>query len=207
MTSPTIDLSGVSNVSLNFWQICDTEAGWDYCYVEVSSNGGTSWIPLASYDGAHTTWEQITLSAPTLNNVANAKIRFRFYSDTNTVADGWHVDDIKIIGSSASCTTVAPTAPVVTITKSGGQVIVDWTHQGANSAYEVYRSATPYFTPGPATYVTTLIAPTSIYADSSGLGNVDINNNWVIRAKVSGSSLVWDSNVVGEYEFGLQMAP
>ncbi|NUM48219.1 MAG: hypothetical protein HUU38_26230, partial [Anaerolineales bacterium] len=46
LTSPIIDLSGTQGVTLNFWQICDTEAGYDFCTVEVSTNG-TTWTPIA----------------------------------------------------------------------------------------------------------------------------------------------------------------
>ncbi|MDA0244655.1 MAG: M14 family zinc carboxypeptidase [Chloroflexi bacterium] len=108
LTSPIINLTGVGNVQLNFWHRCDTEAGWDFCRVEVSTNG-TTWTQLAQYDGANTVWEEVTLAAPQLNNQANARVRFRFTTDTNTVADGWYVDDIQLIGTGVC--TVVPTSP------------------------------------------------------------------------------------------------
>lgn len=108
ITSPVIDLSGYSDISLNFWQICSTESGWDYCRVEVSNNGGASYTELAAYDGHSTTWEEITLPASLLDGAADARIRFRFTSDSNTVDDGWHLDDIRLLGTGAGCITLQP---------------------------------------------------------------------------------------------------
>ncbi len=103
LSSPLIDLTGYTNVSLNFWQICDTEAGYDFCRVEVSEDGGASWISLATYDGNSSAWEEITLAASQLDGEPDARIRFRFTSDSNTVDDGLHVDDVRVLGSGGSC--------------------------------------------------------------------------------------------------------
>ncbi|MGL2966454.1 GEVED domain-containing protein [Flavobacterium sp. XGLA_31] len=51
-----VNLSGATTAQLTFSQICATEAGWDYCYIEYSSNGGTTWttFPTTSYAGTGT---------------------------------------------------------------------------------------------------------------------------------------------------------
>ena len=107
LTSPVIDLTGVTNVQLNFWHTCRTEAGWDFCRVEVSNNGGATWTQVAIYDGINNAWSEVTLAVPMLNNQANARLRFRLTSDSSIVADGWYVDDIRLIGS-GTCTAVVP---------------------------------------------------------------------------------------------------
>ncbi len=105
LTSPVFDLSGYTGVTLSFWHIYDTEAGWDTCNVEYSTDGGQSWsLPVASYNGpGHTTWTKQELSVPELDGVAGARIRFRFYSDGSQVYDGWHVDDIALSGGGPAC--------------------------------------------------------------------------------------------------------
>lgn len=114
LTSPVLDLTGYSGVTLNFWQICDTEAGYDYCTVEVSSDG-VNWSALAAYDGPHSQWQQISLPAPQLDNQATARVRFHFTTDTNTIDDGWHIDDISIVASGPDCVqTVVPQASFTT---------------------------------------------------------------------------------------------
>jgi hypothetical protein len=103
LTSPGLDLSSYSDVSLKFSQICDTEAGYDYCHVEVSSDGGSSWTTLASYDGNSSTWEEITLAAPQLDSASSAMVRFRLETDFSVTDDGWHVDDVVITGAGPQC--------------------------------------------------------------------------------------------------------
>jgi len=102
LTSPLFDLSSYQNIRLNYWQICNTEAGWDYCIVEVSSSGGASWQEVTRFDGLSNSWQAISLPLPMLDGQAQARFRFRFTSDTSITADGWHVDDIQLIGSSTS---------------------------------------------------------------------------------------------------------
>jgi carboxypeptidase T len=99
LTSPIFDLTDYQGVRLAYWQICDTEAGWDYCIVEVSSNGGTNWQEVTRFDGPHTAWEAVDLPLPMLDGVATARFRFRFTTDTSVVDDGWHVDDITLTGA------------------------------------------------------------------------------------------------------------
>jgi carboxypeptidase T len=112
LTSQTFNLGGYTRVTLGFWHIYDTEPGWDYGYVEYSINGGSAWTQAASYSGYnHLTWEQQTIQLAGLDGQAKAQLRFRFHSDVNTTADGWHVDDISLTGSGPSCnTSLAPTA-------------------------------------------------------------------------------------------------
>ena len=50
----TFDLSGVEQASLQFWTWYDIEEGWDFAYVEVSTDGGQTWDILP---GRYTTTE------------------------------------------------------------------------------------------------------------------------------------------------------
>lgn len=109
ITSPILDLTGASNLQLNFWHTCETEAGWDYCIVEASPDG-TNWSELARYDGVQNVWEAVSLDASLLDNQATARIRFRFTSDGSVVEDGWHIDDIQLVGAGAQCGLPLPTA-------------------------------------------------------------------------------------------------
>lgn len=116
LTSQPFDLSGYSGVKLDFWQVCDVELNWDYCYVEVSADGGTSWQTVASYTGAQTAWQAISLPLPQLDGAANGRIRFRFFSDGSIVRDGWHLDDIVLSGAGPGCVNIM--APIASFTSS-----------------------------------------------------------------------------------------
>ncbi len=112
LTSPALDLTGYEGVVLDFWHIYDTEPGYDYGYVEYSINGGATWSTAASYAGyGHTSWTNPVIPLTALDGQANARIRFRFYSDSSVTADGWHLDDILLTGGGPACgTVVSPTA-------------------------------------------------------------------------------------------------
>jgi hypothetical protein len=97
LTSPVLDLSGMTGATLEFDHIYDLEDGYDYGHVEVSADGGTSWEAVASYNGEnHTTWETATVALPQIDGVSTARIRFRLETDSSVTRDGWHVDDILV---------------------------------------------------------------------------------------------------------------
>ncbi|WP_170113198.1 M14 family zinc carboxypeptidase [Ahniella affigens] len=103
LTSPAIDLSGYQQVVLSFDSYCDTEAGWDFGNVETSVDGGSTWsTPLWRCSG-DPTLRHVSLNLPALDNISNARVRFRFTTDTNTVDDGWYVDNIRVIAGGAAC--------------------------------------------------------------------------------------------------------
>lgn len=92
--------------TLQWDQICITEAGFDFCIVEVSSDDGGTWTEVARYDQAFdpgwadnvadpTDWRpaSVDLSAYTGQTV---NVRFRLQSDSNLEFDGWYVDNVRV---------------------------------------------------------------------------------------------------------------
>lgn len=111
ITSPEFDLTDYSGVGLNYWQMCNTESGYDYCIVEYSTNGGSTWQQAASFDGDGNDWEEFDINMDALAGVSNARFRFRLTSDVTVTRDGWHVDDVRLYGAGPTCVTNnAPTA-------------------------------------------------------------------------------------------------
>jgi hypothetical protein len=53
----SVDLSKYSSPMLSFYQICATEASWDYGYVQYSTDNGSTWnsFPTSAYLGSGTT--------------------------------------------------------------------------------------------------------------------------------------------------------
>ncbi len=124
-TTSTIALPLNAYNKLSFWHRFNTEDGWDGGVVEISTNGGTTWIDLGPYMttgayngglgvgpnnpiGGRPAFTGLTPGTAFMNTIVNLssfggqsiKIRFRFGSDNNTTAPtapaGWWVDDIKI---------------------------------------------------------------------------------------------------------------
>jgi carboxypeptidase T len=122
-----IDLSVHKNPKLIFWTKYDIEANWDYGQVEISTNNGNTWVPLAGkyskfgtgsfqpngqplYDGVQSNWvrEEISLNG---FNSSQTKLRFTLRTDGEVQRDGWYVDDIAVV--------VYKTVPVELISFTG----------------------------------------------------------------------------------------
>ncbi len=76
--------------------------------MEISKDGGTSYVKLTEFTGVSTTWQKYTFNIGTFAGNTNVKIRFRFYSDQYIVADGIYIDDVEILGS-----TIDNSAPLI----------------------------------------------------------------------------------------------
>lgn len=109
-----INLSGAPNPRLTFWARWFIEADWDAGFIKISTNNGSTWVPLAGrytkpaagqgkqvpagaplYEGTQSGWvqEEIDLSSYSGQNI---KLRFELGTDGSLHQDGWYIDDIGI---------------------------------------------------------------------------------------------------------------
>jgi len=96
LTAP-LNLSTTPVVFLSFWHKYNTEAGYDFCNVEVSSDNGTTWNTVKAYNGILSTWTFQSFDVTSYaNSSSQFKVRFRLFADAGVVADGWYVDNIKL---------------------------------------------------------------------------------------------------------------
>ncbi len=108
LTSPILDLSGLSDPYLSFWHKYDTEDGYDYARIEYSINGGGTWLPVQIFTGKQTEWMQAIFQLPQLQSQSAARIRFRLTTDIDITRDGWHVDDIQLSAKGVDCQVAQP---------------------------------------------------------------------------------------------------
>lgn len=104
LVSPLMDLSATPYVELEWQQrlrFCCNDAP---NYVEVSTDGGTTWptsIPvsfgLAVNQNSGTMTRKVNLTAAIAADPSNVKIRFRHNGDMGSSHYHWQVDDIKIV--------------------------------------------------------------------------------------------------------------
>ena len=107
----SIDLSNVleAQMEIKFWQ--DIEEHWDYIYVEISSDGGSSWDILSGnlttdenpfglsfgpgYTGSSNDWltDKFDLSAYAGSQVL---LRFHYVTDSNYYGEGFCLDELVI---------------------------------------------------------------------------------------------------------------
>ena len=112
----TFDLTGYSGpLSLNYWTWYEVESGWDYVYLEASTDGvnwqilttpsGTSANPQGNnYGWGYTglsggrsvpTWIQDTVDISQFAG-RNLTLRFEYITDANVTGEGFLLDDISI---------------------------------------------------------------------------------------------------------------
>ncbi len=95
-----LDLSTAVDATLSFWGRYVIELGFDTMYVEISPNGGTSWVTIAGFNGENPpSWQQYTYSLSGFVGNSNVKVRFRFFSDAGYNVDGMYIDDLQVTTS------------------------------------------------------------------------------------------------------------
>ncbi len=109
----TMTKTGVSGTDLTATVKYDIEEDWDYAFLEASTDGGTSWVPVATnlsdtsgdQSGFNTTKTGITATSDTWTGLTatlpagtNA-IRFRYQTDGAFVLSGFQIDNIAIGGA------------------------------------------------------------------------------------------------------------
>ncbi len=113
LTSPIFNLQNWEEVGLTFWHTYDIQITYDSGIVEYSTDGGTTWVEAARFDGIQTDWSQVSLNLPALAGSATARIRFRLQTNNLIYRDGWHIDDIQLMGSGACTPTCIPITSIL----------------------------------------------------------------------------------------------
>jgi len=113
-----IDLTSASSCTLSFYAKWEIESNWDCCKLEISTDGGTAWTPLATdytvpasgqgaqkpagapvFDGTQATWVHNVVDLSPYENETDVRFRFRLVSDTSVHRDGFYFDDFVIYGT------------------------------------------------------------------------------------------------------------
>ncbi len=108
LTSPLFDLTNLSEVTLVFAERRELENRYDYGYVEYSLDDGATWNYAASFTGLQAGFAQSQVKLGALSGQAKARFRFRVFTDLEVNADGWFLDDIRLVGRSADTQVIQP---------------------------------------------------------------------------------------------------
>jgi hypothetical protein len=205
-TAQTLHVAGGD--TLRFWTNYNIESGWDYGYVAISVDGGTSWT---SIPGSITTTDDphyqnlgngITGNSggwklakfPLTSFVGqNIKLRFRYVTDGNQNNGGWYVDDIYPIewfSNSTILTSIeTDTALTISITESG-----DYYYEvRARDAENQYSNFSPLIM-AHVNYV----APCSWrIADANNDGVVDISDVVLLISYIFSGGMAPTPNTIG----------
>jgi len=97
--------------------------------------------------------------------------------------------------------------PVPGIRLTGAQnhdVLLSWTDDPANvGGYQVYRSTSPYFTPGAGTLLATRPAGSTSYTDAGAAGTAGVSATYIVRGLSNCGVPSAYGRRVGTFSFGL----
>ena len=118
----TVDLTGKTTAALSFWTWYDIEQSWDFGFVQVSTNGGTTWtsLPIAGtttpidpdgmpaiaanlpgFTGSSGGWVLKTADLGAYVG-QTIQLQFRYMTDWGTTMAGFYVDDIAVTADAAT---------------------------------------------------------------------------------------------------------
>ena len=174
--TPIMNSTGYESLSLDFWTYFYYVAG-DEAKVEVSTDGGASWISpaLVSYtatEGAPAAWSHITIDLTAYINVSQLQIRFNYQA---TWGYYWGIDNVSITGLGSSTIAWSPTDSL-------------FTDAAATIPYTGGTTSTVYAKPSTTTTYTAT-ATTLLGCSTSGSVEVVVN--------CSAPILIPASNVIG----------
>lgn len=95
MLANPLNLSQYPSYTLEFWTKHFIEDGWDYGYVEVSTDSST-WAEVASFTGDSANWYHVSLDLSAFAGNSTVWIRFKLVSDQGVSEAGWFVDDVLV---------------------------------------------------------------------------------------------------------------
>ncbi len=92
------DLSTSLDANIYFKAKYDIENGFDYCYIDVSANNGTSWTTAYTINGEGNlgNWSDFNINVGGFVGNSQVKVRFRLYTDAGYQSDGIFVDSLRI---------------------------------------------------------------------------------------------------------------
>jgi len=94
-TLRSFSLEGASGATMTFLTKFALESGYDYMYLEISTNGN-NWTQLDQFNGFMNSWTEKWYSLNDYVGEPFVLIRFRMYSDSYETEDGMYIDDFQI---------------------------------------------------------------------------------------------------------------
>ena len=164
LTSPVIDCSNFSSVSLNFWSHSGCESSsWDHIYIQAFD--GSSWQAVWSNGSSYSesSWTNLIndISAYADGN-ANFQIRFGMgTTDGSVTYKGWNIDDILIEGTQNCTPPTDPANPTASANACGDKDLsftgtpaagIDWYWQTSATGTDMSNSNNPYTVSASGTY-------------------------------------------------------
>jgi hypothetical protein len=172
------------------------DSAYDGGLIEISTDGSvfTQITPLGNYTHHYRRSTTGPLpGAACLSNTANwpqlsfdlaayagqtVQFRFRFSSDSGVGAEGWYIDDIRVMGQEIPVPDPDPATELV-IWANGDDVELSWTPpDGGSYVYRIYRSLDNSVVPEEMTLLGTTTTPS--FTDVNAVSTIDFATYIVI---------------------------
>jgi subtilisin family serine protease len=178
IVSPEITLNSISqdSIFLTFRESYETETGWDYCMVDITTDNGTNWQPLrgtasdnSAPNGSSYGW--IT-SKYDLSNYEGETVKIRFYFDTGDGEvqnfPGWFFDDVIVYGGKPKWQSVSLQSAVV---NPGESIELNVVFNSKNLPSGNYQDSLTFISNDP--YSSNISIPTEI--DVTGAPGIELS--------------------------------
>ncbi|WP_367275754.1 S8 family serine peptidase [Marivirga sp.] len=178
VVSPEITLNSISqdSIFLTFRESYQTEGGWDYCMVDITTDNGANWQPLRGTASANSApngnsngW--IT-SKYDLSNYQGETVKLRFYFDTKDGQaqnyPGWFFDDVIVYAGKPKWQSVSLQSAVV---NPGSSIELNVIFNSKNLPSGNYKDSLVFISNDP--YNPTLNIPTEI--DVTGAPGIELS--------------------------------
>ena len=93
-------MEGDVDLSFDAWYAL--EPNYDYLYVEISDDNGTTWELLDRLNGNSGDWVEDTIPIPADHKSSSFRFRFRLQTDGSVVYDGVYLDDIRVCSANVT---------------------------------------------------------------------------------------------------------
>jgi len=133
LISGVMDLSAYAGQFLyvGFHAWIDIEIGYDYLYIEVSGDEGTTWTTIGNLTEHYLYWQLYGFIIPQSALTSQFMFRFRLYTDFSVTYDGAYIDDIGIgIGGGSNNYDWKDGTSMATPHVSGLAALIDSYHGG-----------------------------------------------------------------------------
>jgi hypothetical protein len=102
-TTPVIDCTGMTNVTLNFYRWLNIEEQpYDYAYIDVSDDGSTWYMIWENESGeiADSSWSLQSYDISAIaDDQSTVYVRWGIKSDGGWQYSGWNIDDVELIAN------------------------------------------------------------------------------------------------------------
>lgn len=189
-TANNIDLTPYTSAVLTYKHICATEAGWDYGYVQYSTDGGSSWttFPTSSYTGSGTLKNNVISFDK--SSYADWNTQFTSSSSTPGTAPAtslWKTETIAIPAAALTSTQFQIRFRYTTDVSNNyyGWLLDDFMLSGSGSTPQItWSPTTSLYTDALATTPYTGTATSTVYAQPS------VTTTYTITAGCSSTNTV-----------------